>query len=192
MRKRMMFLKWTVALQVKTRWCSPSADLGKEGGGRIYEELWGGFCSQEEFGRITKIQTLATQCLWKRWSFYFFSCAQNFFSFENFINFFNWRITALQNFVVFCQTSTWISHRYTYVPFLLNFPPTSHPIHPSRWSEHWFELPESYRKFPRAICFTCVSVYVFIPFSPFVSPSPSRIVSTSLFSVSESPLLPYK
>ena len=29
--------------------------------------------------------------------------------------FFNWSITALQNFVVFCQTSTWINHRYTYV-----------------------------------------------------------------------------
>ena len=28
--------------------------------------------------------------------------------------FFNWRIIALQNFVVFCQTSMWISHRYTY------------------------------------------------------------------------------
>ena len=27
---------------------------------------------------------------------------------------FYWNITALQNFVVFCQTSTWISHRYTY------------------------------------------------------------------------------
>ena len=32
--------------------------------------------------------------------------------------FFNWRIIALQNFVVFCQTSTWISHRYTYIPFV--------------------------------------------------------------------------
>ena len=30
--------------------------------------------------------------------------------------FFIWRIIALQNFVVFCQLSTWISHRYT--PFL--------------------------------------------------------------------------
>ena len=27
--------------------------------------------------------------------------------------FFIWRIIALQNFVVFCQVSTWISHRYT-------------------------------------------------------------------------------
>ena len=34
--------------------------------------------------------------------------------------FFSWRIIALQNFVVFCQASTWISHRYTYVPSLLN------------------------------------------------------------------------
>ena len=32
--------------------------------------------------------------------------------------FFYWRIVALQNFVVFCQTSTWISHRYTYIPSL--------------------------------------------------------------------------
>ena len=41
---------------------------------------------------------------------------------------FYWRIIALQNFVVFCQTSTWISRRYTYIPSLLNFPPFSHPI----------------------------------------------------------------
>ena len=34
---------------------------------------------------------------------------------------FNWRIIALQNFVVFCQTSTWISHRCKYVPSLLTF-----------------------------------------------------------------------
>ena len=33
---------------------------------------------------------------------------------------FNWRIIALQNFVVFCQTSAWISDRYTYIPSLLN------------------------------------------------------------------------
>ena len=33
---------------------------------------------------------------------------------------FNWRIIALQYCVGFCQTSTWINHRYTYVPTLLN------------------------------------------------------------------------
>ena len=37
--------------------------------------------------------------------------------------YFNLRIITLQNFVVFCQTSAWISHRYTYIPSLLNLPP---------------------------------------------------------------------
>ena len=37
----------------------------------------------------------------------------------------NW--ISLQNFAVFCQTSTWISHRYTYTPSLLNLPPISLP-----------------------------------------------------------------
>ena len=44
--------------------------------------------------------------------------------------FFYWRVIALQNFVIFCQTSTWISHRYTFVPSLLNLPPFSLPIPP--------------------------------------------------------------
>ena len=35
-------------------------------------------------------------------------------------------IITLKYFVDFCHLSTWISHRYTYVPSLLNFPPTSH------------------------------------------------------------------
>ena len=43
-------------------------------------------------------------------------------SFQFLLLFFYWRIIALQNFVVFCQTSTWISHRYTYIPFHLNIP----------------------------------------------------------------------
>ena len=44
--------------------------------------------------------------------------------------YFYWRIIALQYFVVFCQTSTWISYRCTYIPSLLNFPPISLPIPP--------------------------------------------------------------
>ena len=47
---------------------------------------------------------------------------------------FNWRIIALQNFVVFCNTSTRTSHRYTHVPSLPNLPPKlpSHlPPHPT-------------------------------------------------------------
>ena len=43
---------------------------------------------------------------------------------------FNWRIIALQFCFAFYQTSTWISHRFTYVPSHLNNPPTSLPIPP--------------------------------------------------------------
>ena len=39
--------------------------------------------------------------------------------------FFNWRIITLENFVVFCQTSTLISYRCAYVPSLLNLLPIS-------------------------------------------------------------------
>ena len=38
----------------------------------------------------------------------------------------------LQNFLVFSQTSTWISHRYTYVPSLRR----PFPLHPSRLSQN--------------------------------------------------------
>ena len=49
---------------------------------------------------------------------------------RNFLKFiFNWRITALQYCIGFCHTSTWISHRYTYVHSLLNLVPT--PPHPT-------------------------------------------------------------
>ena len=54
--------------------------------------------------------------------------------------FFNGRIIALLNFAVFCQTATWISHRYTYVPSLLNLPPTY------RWSLRSLGAPHFYNK----------------------------------------------
>ena len=55
---------------------------------------------------------------------------------------------ALQNFVVFCQTSTCISHRYTFIPSLLNLPPISLSM-PLLWvdTEPLFEFPEPYSKF---------------------------------------------
>ena len=46
--------------------------------------------------------------------------------------FFNWRIIALQNFVVFCQISTWIRYRYTYVPSLWSSLPSPSPSYLSR------------------------------------------------------------
>ena len=42
-----------------------------------------------------------------------------------------WRIIDLQNFAVFCQTSTWISHRYTHIPSLWTSFPSPSPSHPS-------------------------------------------------------------
>ena len=46
-----------------------------------------------------------------------------------FVFIFNWRISALQYCVGFCHT-TWISHKCTYVPSLMNlpFPPDSTPL----------------------------------------------------------------
>ena len=43
---------------------------------------------------------------------------------------FNWRIIALQNFVVFCHTSTRIKHKYTHVLSRPALPPISLPIPP--------------------------------------------------------------
>ena len=44
--------------------------------------------------------------------------------------FFNWKIIALQNFVVFCQTPTRLSHKCTHVPSLPNLPLSSLPTPP--------------------------------------------------------------
>ena len=50
---------------------------------------------------------------------------------------FNWRTITLQYCDGFCHTSMaeTISHKYTYVPSLINLPPTSLSIHPSRLSQ---------------------------------------------------------
>ena len=53
------------------------------------------------------------------------------FFFFLFLHFLNWRINALQNFVVFCHPSTRISHRYTHVPSL----PSPSLSQPSRLSQ---------------------------------------------------------
>ena len=46
--------------------------------------------------------------------------------------FFYWRIIALQNFAVLCQTSAWVSHRFTYTPSHWKLPPIPLPTPPSR------------------------------------------------------------
>ena len=63
---------------------------------------------------------------------------------------FNWKIIVLQYCVGFCQTSTWISHRCTYVPLPLE-PPSHFPPHPTplscnrgflshRANSHWWSI----------------------------------------------------
>ena len=52
-----------------------------------------------------------------------------------FLIYFYWRIISLQYCVDFCHISTWIRHKYTYAPSLLNLTPTSAPFCPSRFSQ---------------------------------------------------------
>ena len=65
--------------------------------------------------------------------------------------FFNWRIIALQNFLVFCQTSTWMSHRYTYIPSLLNLPPMESHITKCKLDSQW-EFAVWLRKLKQELC----------------------------------------
>ena len=62
-----------------------------------------------------------TFCVIKFGGWFFFIFRENF----------NWRIVALQNFVIFCQTSTRINHRYTLVPSLPTSLLSPSPSHPS-------------------------------------------------------------
>ena len=97
----------------------------------------------------------------------------NFQTFFFFVFSFNWGVIALQYCVGFYHISTWVSRRYTYVPCLVNLPPTSHPILPL-WVviEHGFELPASDSKFPLAVCFTYDNVDMSVLFSILFPPSP--------------------
>ena len=98
--------------------------------------------------------------------------------------FFYWRIIALQNFV-FCQNSTWISHRYTYIPSLLNLLPISSPIQPLQIdTEPLFEFPEPYSKFLLAIHLTYSNVSFHVTLSIHLTLSSPLPMSISLFSMS--------
>ena len=95
--------------------------------------------------------------------------------------------------MVFCHTSTRISRRYIHVPSLPNLPPRppSH-LHPhlnlQPVTEPPFEFPESYSKFPLAICFThgvvnfYVTLSINLPFSLLPFPNLHRSVLYVCFS----------
>ena len=82
---------------------------------------------------------------------------------------FNWRIIALQCYVGFCHTSTWISHRHTYVPFLLNFLPPPTPFHPLGCHKYQVCAPCIIQQIPTG---SHMAIYVSVLFFQFVPLSP--------------------
>ena len=78
-------------------------------------------------------------------------------------------------------------------PSFFNLPLISHP-NPLLFvgTEHQFWFPVSYSKSPLAIYFTYANVYVSMLLSQIIPPTLSPTVSKSLFSMSVSPLLPYR
>ena len=88
---------------------------------------------------------------------------------------FNWRIIALQYYVGFCHTTTWISLKYTHVPTLPNLPPypTSLGCHRAPfWAPCVIYQP------PIIIYFTYSSVYISVLLCPFFPRYPSSAIAT--------------
>ena len=88
--------------------------------------------------------------------------------------------------MVFCHISTWIGHRYTCVPPILNFPPSSLPTL-FFWvvPEHWLWV----LFFMHQTCTGACIFYIHVSmlFSQIIPPSPSSTESKSLFFTSMSP-----
>ena len=106
--------------------------------------------------------------------------------------FLNWRIIDLQYCVVFCCTSTCISHRYTYIPSLLNLLPSPTPSYLSRLSQSTGLSSLCHIANSHLLLILHMIIYVSMLFSQFIPPSLSPTVSISLFSRFASPLLPCK
>ena len=107
-------------------------------------------------------------------------------------SFFKWRIIALQNFVVFCQTSTRISHKYTYIPPRWTSLPSPSPSHPSRLIQSPRLSFLSRSELPLALSLTYASVGFHVTLSIHLALSSPLPMSISLFPMSVSPLLPCK
>ena len=95
--------------------------------------------------------------------------------------YFNWRIIAFQYCGGFPHTFTWISHRYTCVPSILNPPDTSLTPHPSGLSQSTnFGCLASYMELVLAICSAYGNVHVSMWISQITPPSPSPRVQKSV------------
>ena len=99
----------------------------------------------------TALSNLESFSLLKAHSWYHFPLLL----FKNCIYFFYWRKIALQNFFVLCQTSTWISYRYTCIPSLLKLHPIFVPTSPLQVDTGpLIEFSEPFSKFLLAMYFT--------------------------------------
>ena len=99
---------------------------------------------------------------------------------------------ALQYWFYFCHTSTWINHRYTYVPSPLESLSHLLPIlTPLGYCRAPVWVPWVIQKISICYLFKCVSVYASMLLCPFVlsSLSSPQPLSISLFSMSASPSL---
>ena len=136
----------------------------------------------------TALSNLESFSLLKAHSWYHFPLLL----FKNCIYFFYWRKIALQNFFVLCQTSTWISYRYTCIPSLLKLHPIFVPTSPLQVDTGpLIEFSEPFSKFLLAMYFTYGNVSFHATLSTHVILSPLPM-SISLLSMSFSPLVPYK
>ena len=95
-----------------------------------------------------------------------------------------------KNFVVFCHTSTRISHRHTCVPSLPDLPPISFPTPPFSLSQSPCLSSLSHKQIPTGYLFY-TWYYKFLYYSLHTSPPCSPpTMSIGLFSMSVSPLPP--
>ena len=99
-------------------------------------------------------------------------------SIDMIMRFFIIGVVSLQYCVSFCYTMKWISYMYTYIPYLLNLPPTSNP-HPTHLGHHrapsWApcalqQVPTSYLFYTRL----CIYVNPNLPMHP-TPLSPPRV-----------------
>jgi len=66
---------------------------------------------------------------------------------------------ASQCCVGFCHTTTWISHKYAYIPSLLSLPPNSHPSPPGhRRAPGW--APWVIQQLPSCLFYTLGNMYM--------------------------------